>query len=509
MLSVFAVGGCGGEPSTEEPVHSSSANVIPPCLDPCTQSCPSVIDVKTAFGAVGDGVSDDYGALVAAANYASANAGTTLVFPAGTYKADRYIGGTTNVGTHIRYHDVSDIHLVGCGATVAVKGDIARTSSAVRSIVPFYFESVSNFSMRGFTLQGNVQQMTRSAGVTEAFSHGIATSNCQDYSISDVTVSGFSADGILVGAGAPFQVVNGQNQYRADRNVFLHNVVATGNARQGLTISQARNVFVSDSTFSDQGRVGAYGGHSPQAGVDIEPNYSGVNVDIQTGEIEFLNSSFLHNVGSQFEAPYRTSTDSVILSGANVVASPDSSPYTVILAVPDGAILDSQIDTGGGAVYANWGTSTAPADFLMRDTQVTTSGHGVVATGANIHVAIEDCVFTGQQTTSGTYMPYIQAPNTTFVGNTVFMPKAAYGPNTGAAARTASLVQGVALSSLNTFQTDLVPGQPALPGGAATPAGAYFLTSYNASLVAKDNFVSGTAYRPCGSCWVTGTPYSQ
>jgi hypothetical protein len=105
-------------------------------------------------------------------------------------------------------------------------------------------------------------------------------------------------------------------------------------------------------------------------------------------------------------------------------------------------------------------------------------------------------------------MPYIQAPNTTFVNNTLFVPKAAYGANTAAAYRIVSLVQNVALSSLNTFQTDLVPGQPALPGGANTPAGAYFATSYNAALVAKDNY--GTNFYPYGAGgWVPGTPYSQ
>jgi hypothetical protein len=464
-----------------------------------------VINVKTAFGAVGDGVADDYDALVAAADYASENAGTTLVFPAGTYKANRYIfPGTTN--NHIIYHDVSDIHLVGCGATVAVKGDIVRTSSAVRSIVPFYFESVTNFSMRGFTLQGNVQQMTRSAGVTEAFSHGIATSNCQDYSISDVTVSGFSADGIYLGGGAP---TNGLGQYQADRNVFIHNVVATANARQGLTINQARNVFVSDSTFSDQGRVGAYGGHAPQAGVDIEPNRTGSLVDVQTGEIEFLNSSFLHNLGSQFIASERESVDSVLLSGANIASSSDSSPHSVILAVPDGVILDSEIDTGAGAIRGNWGSSTAPADFLMRDTHVTTSGRGLLVTGSNIHATIENCVFTGQQTSSGFYMPYLQgAPNTTFVGNTVFMPKAAYLPyHPDVIARTASLVQGVALAARNTFQSDFVPGQPIGPNGELSKPTAYLRVSYDASpIVAEDNFPNFIGYRACSTCT---TPHSQ
>lgn len=514
------VTGCGvqqAEPSESVGPGDATANtrsqVDPSCSDPCSLTCPSVINVKTEFNAAGDGVTDDYAALQLAASYASTHAGATLVFPAGTYRIDRYISGSgSGQPTHITYHDVDGIQLVGCGATISVKGDFDRSSAGVNAVVPFYFQNVSNFQVRGFTVRGNVEQMTHAVGVNEGFNHGLITTACRNYTISDMLFTGFATDGVYLGAGVPTQVIGGQTLYTADRDAYLRNVTSTGNARNALTVAQLRGGVFVNSTFSESGRTGgAYGGHAPKAGVDVEPKYSPGAVDVPTGDLQFIDSSFLHNVGSQFTSAYRDNTDTVLLANATVAASSDSSLYALVLSVENGVIQDSNIDTQQGAIYANWGTSTSPADTTIRDTQITTSGRGLVATGSNTDITVEGCTFTGVQTTSGTYMPYIQSSTTDFVGNTVFMPKAAFGPNTTKVYRIASLLQGVRLSALNTFQTDLVPGQPALPGGDPTPAGAYFATSYNAALVSHDSYVSGYAYLPWANVpgWTPDQPFSQ
>src|SRR5947209_5127975 len=59
----------------ERPIHTSAAS------DDVSSSAVSVM----AFGAKGDGVTDDYLALRRAARYLCSNPGTTLVYPPGHY----------------------------------------------------------------------------------------------------------------------------------------------------------------------------------------------------------------------------------------------------------------------------------------------------------------------------------------------------------------------------------------------------------------------------------------
>src|SRR5690554_7903813 len=47
------------------------------------------VNVKS-FGAIGDGIADDYQAIKDAVAVINANGGGTLIFPPGTYKIDRY-----------------------------------------------------------------------------------------------------------------------------------------------------------------------------------------------------------------------------------------------------------------------------------------------------------------------------------------------------------------------------------------------------------------------------------
>lgn len=470
-----------------------------PCDPICLGGgCPDVVNVNT-IGAMGDGHSDDYQALLDVAAYATAHPGVTLVYPAGIYRVDRHVikgpGANANGVSPVVFSGIQGVRLVGCGAVIDLKGDFHRSAdytsggfsfSYTEAVVPFLFKDSADFSVEGFEVNGNVQLTTRDPGVVEGYSYGVVTSNCHDYTLRDLYIHHVGTDGILLG-----------DAYTADQNATVQDVTCERNARQGMSIIQVRGATVTDSQFLDTGRTGgSYGSHSPSAGVDIEPNYSPPSVDVKTGGIIFDNCEFKGNLGSQFVAGYSSSTDDVVLKNSQIVAGSDSLAFAVILGVGQGEIVDSFIDTGPGAVYLGY-NAPATTETILQGCTILTSGYGVVSTGA-APVTILDSTFAGKHASPfAGYMPYIQNTHCLFAQNEIFVPKEAY--NGSGTYHVFSLLQGVAISFENHFSTDLVPtGQE------------HFATSYNAAHVANDHYHSGTGFRPSyNSIFDTSMPYSQ
>jgi hypothetical protein len=116
--------------------ESSSTGVeeLSPCDPTCLAgACPTVVNVQT-LGAVGDGETDDYEALHSVAVYASAHPGVTLVFPEGTYRIARHMvtdGPDKNDAKHVIFEGLNDVHLVGCNATIDLKGDFHRAADVM------------------------------------------------------------------------------------------------------------------------------------------------------------------------------------------------------------------------------------------------------------------------------------------------------------------------------------------------------------------------------------------
>ncbi|HEY9280015.1 MAG TPA: right-handed parallel beta-helix repeat-containing protein, partial [Eoetvoesiella sp.] len=84
------------------------------------------------------------------------------------------------------------------------------------------------------------------------------------------------------------------------RHVNAKNCQFANNGRQGVSIIQLRYATFTNCDFRETGRTGLYGGHSPRAGVDIEPNVGVPKVDDYTGDIKFENCRFADNQGFQY-----------------------------------------------------------------------------------------------------------------------------------------------------------------------------------------------------------------
>lgn len=249
---------------------------------PVPDSLPGVVTVLQ-FGAVPSDGKDDTAAMQAAADHVCENPGSTLIYPPGTYNLDTVVDSDTYfdalrppqedlspIGIH--YKGCNDVHVTGIGATIDVKGDFEKHSDEERpgywtvdkmAFNAFIFQDSERFTLSGFTIDGNVDEMTQSpTGITlqAAYEDGVFIHSGSDFKLHDLTIHHMATDGVSLGLA---------------RNVEIRRVRISNNIRQALTISQARNVVVSDSQLRDTGVVGtapnSYPMHSPARGVDIEP----------------------------------------------------------------------------------------------------------------------------------------------------------------------------------------------------------------------------------------------
>jgi hypothetical protein len=293
------------------------------------------------------GIKNAYDSFQSAAKYFSnRNDGIhrALIFPKGTYKIDNYTDSVRDKKLppnqqiqSVRFSNSSNFRIVGCNAKINVKGDFHKTEllrfsngmslPQQNAIIPFMFSGCSSFGVYGvdqdgsskgygLELNGNVNLMSRdlSKRIIESGGHGIYTKGCHDYQFSNLNIHHFSTDGFVIGAGGsdkPNLKRCGNNYHYiiADTNGKINHVLSSNNARQGISVIQAVNLTVTDSIFSETGRTGLKGmevnpkmpGFSPQAGVDIEPDFDitpvcVANCNLAQGRLYYLADKKTNNI---------------------------------------------------------------------------------------------------------------------------------------------------------------------------------------------------------------------
>ena len=283
-----------------------------------TTVLPLWYDVRT-YGAKGDGITDDYVAI-ANASAAVCSTGGVLFFP-GTIngaRANYYIGrykitggANANGVTDISWTNCNHVQILGYGALVTVKGTFARTSdytsgpyncSYEDEVTPFRITTSTDIQIAGLEIYGQVDRMTRDPNVIEGgTAYGVYLEGSTHVSLRDLYIHHFEVDGIYINKSGT----------TASKHVNLFNVRSDNNARQGISIIQARYITVDgNSSFSNTGVTGAYGNHAPSAGIDIEPG-AGVSIDVPTGDIRIQNSKIVGNLGHQIISGDATLVDTL------------------------------------------------------------------------------------------------------------------------------------------------------------------------------------------------------
>jgi parallel beta-helix repeat protein len=205
----------------------------------------NVLNVKTGYGATGNGSSDDTAAIQNAINAASSAGGGVVEVPAGTYMIN--LGYQGEFGLLMK----SNVTLqLDAGATLKAKTGAPGTSNMIM------FNGGSNMNIVGpGTLDGN----KGSIGLDENIE------NVCFWGGSDIVLCGFTSqnapgDGIYLngypsgaGVGAPVS------------NVLICNVTCTANGRNGMSPDGCDGLVVRDSSFSNQTSA------NPMNGIDCEP----------------------------------------------------------------------------------------------------------------------------------------------------------------------------------------------------------------------------------------------
>jgi hypothetical protein len=323
----------------------------------------------------------------------------------------------------------------------------------------------------------------------------------------------FQTDGLIIRETAQ---PDPEDRRLTCRNLSFRNCQFKFNARQGTTITQTRGCTFDNCDFSYSGWIdeaatrGPYGGHSPEAGIDVEPDISelsgggGQLMDQRCGEITFNNCRAIGSRGAAFLASKYANghhyLEQVYLNnchfetGDGVTGGNDG----FIFDVPDGVVDGCFINTRDKTCFVGYySSSTASWKFINN----TVRGRSQAASVYNVHAkpsakglkVIAFNNFVGEQagakaSNTGAWLFYFQDANTYLVGNRFTLPKEAYVDSSTAGGT--DILQAVYVNSGraegNRYETDLL----ASSGDSGT---AHYGVMYGSAVVARNEHFAGVA----------------
>ena len=309
------------------------------------------LNVKN-YGAKGDGKTNDYWAFIKAANDINKRAGNcVLIVPKGNY----FIGVYNSPGKtyqDIEFDSCTNISIIGFSAVVNIEGNYHRaadyitgvkkriTRSYTYSIIPFSFINCKNVILSGFEVNGNSDKVTKDPGVVESQSHLIRIWESENVKVRDMYLHHGISDGVVIGGKTKFS-----------KNISFYNVVASSNARQAMSIVDARDAVFEKCQFINTGYFnGKYGPLNPSSGVDIEPIRRDIN-GVKTGNIRFIDCRFENNHGGQIRNGNAISVDSVFFIRDTIIAASSPIKFQLVLGCGYSEMNDCYIDIGNGIFY--------------------------------------------------------------------------------------------------------------------------------------------------------------
>jgi Pectate lyase superfamily protein len=202
----------------------------------------------TAFGATGNGITDDAPAIQAALDSVPATGGTVFV-PAGDYRlGESLVIGQSNI-TLTGVGPASILRLMDGVQVDAIDLPVAYGNNIDPSVV------VSGDTISNLTIDGNHNPLAAS-GQPNYF--GILASQTNNLTLSGLTVQNWIYDGIEIGNASEVP----------DNNTVIENCVVTGTGRNGIAVGYATNTTINDNIITDA--PSQYWGPAAGNGIDVE-----------------------------------------------------------------------------------------------------------------------------------------------------------------------------------------------------------------------------------------------
>jgi hypothetical protein len=134
--------------------------------------------------------------------------------------------------------------------------------ASLKAKTPFWIQDSSRVSISGLTINGHGNDTTVSdpkCFYVEGTEYGVMMARTSDFSIANMTILNMNTDGISIDS----------------RGGTIDNVVVSNSNRDALSLTLARDIRVTHSTFKDTGKVGtqpdSYPLHGGTRGVAFEP----------------------------------------------------------------------------------------------------------------------------------------------------------------------------------------------------------------------------------------------
>lgn len=373
------------------------------------------------FGAKGDGVSDDYYALLSVVKKINQDGGGKMYFPPGTYYIDQYHSGVGQK-ENLTFLNCKGLKIYGKKATISVKGDYHRKTtrkshrfsfSSHASIIPIFIENCEDVKIKNIEINGNVDKMTRDKVLAETASHLVIIKSSKNVVLKNLFLHHAGCDGLVFREGK-----------MTNENINCYNVVCSNNARLGVTIGALKNAVFKKCSFINTGYTdGKYVGHLPMAGMDIEPNSRTSTVK----DITFENCRFENNKHSQMVLSHVSTTSDVTFKQCSIVSNANNHRYSVIVNSKN-IVFDSCLFTlkGLSAIYPMWHNDGASSSYY--NCVIKAEGRGMVGIDSpkapNNNVIVSGCTFEYiGNTPVKSYMPYLRIKNLDFVNNKIIIPE--------------------------------------------------------------------------------------
>lgn len=269
----------------------------------------TVKNLKTDFGAKGDGFSDDSKAWHDAIEYFNGKKNGRLKIPKGIYRIGTQEQNISNRAFYSKYKfrlsEASNIHIEGA---VDVQGNPASVFKYNDNLYFGYFQnngkamdkasdknraelepflriepSCNGIKVENIEVDGNLAKTNLGIVKTHNLAFiGIYINGAGNVELENIYVHHLGLDGIYIRAAYDENKVN----------VLLNKIISEYNGRQGLSFTGGRGIKVINSKFRYTGKGGL--SLSPSANVDIE-NHEAKNKYIEN--IAFENCELIDNAG--------------------------------------------------------------------------------------------------------------------------------------------------------------------------------------------------------------------